>query len=738
MTRQKTFDSEEIEGMRGLTSLTEPGEEDRVGAVVDVAVIGARGDGKTQFIVHAIRTLRAYAPPLEGVEHQYNRDVLQVVMSAREPRPEATPPGVVPHYVFRIRPDSLLSQVGLPGRLTLYARVAGLWFYGLLSLLNASLVGVLLSWLRGGPDAASIGSAVGLFAVGVLVGAFLSRRQFMRRGDIEIVFWDVAGEHVYSASAADYYSFLSALVRQRRERASEARSYAFAPVLLCNPLSLGTRIEGSPYARLRQLMPLFASLNEPLPRAMVAINRWTVVKEVCTPDANRDDVVAVAARARIAHAELDDAELDGAGVGSAKPEGSELGGARADSAKPGSTRPESSELDSARPDSAQPPDGQAEQNRAESLNTSETQSPTSNGQTAGTDRASARNALPVVERDVVRKHCLDAEDGAGDGDDRDIHFSYLRYDAGIQCEFRERKWDRWDSLPGPIKTRWRAPTRANPDTLLEYIYEDGPGSFRGEVRRSFLNWLAGLAFHPASYGQARTRQPAHIVAPLMADPDMADPEQPTWPVAMKSPVARVSAEHNGHVAHGAEDTREPIGAEHDPAPSERPELVIVDQEPGDVQGDMWTPRPLSAEGLEEFARGTIAPVSPYGEPAPIRAGSLAEAVEQEGWQAEPNRPTDRSPGGADQSAETLPEVAAEPLPEVAGDVAPRAPNEPPSEPADGGQDFVRESTAPGIGPGDSGPHSEVDSADDAAQGKSRARRQGDTIPVSGGFGSSGT
>jgi hypothetical protein len=91
------FDREEVAGIRGLTALTGPGEGSGVGTVIDVAVIGARGDGKTQFIVHAIRTLRAYAPPLEGAELQYNRDAMQVVLNAREPRPDATAPGVVPH-----------------------------------------------------------------------------------------------------------------------------------------------------------------------------------------------------------------------------------------------------------------------------------------------------------------------------------------------------------------------------------------------------------------------------------------------------------------------------------------------------------------------------------------------------------------------------------------------------------------------------------------------------------------
>ena len=76
---------------------------------------------------------------------------------------------------------------------------------------------------------------------GTGLGLGISRRRFLAMGEIEIVFWDVAGEHVYSESAADYYTFLSALVRERHARKSPSRSYAFAPILMCNPLSLGIR-----------------------------------------------------------------------------------------------------------------------------------------------------------------------------------------------------------------------------------------------------------------------------------------------------------------------------------------------------------------------------------------------------------------------------------------------------------------------------------------------------------------
>jgi hypothetical protein len=111
--------------------------------------------------------------------------------------------------------------------------------------------------------------------------------------------WDVAGEHVYSESAAEYHAFLDALVRARRGRAeATGRAYAFAPILVCNPLALGEHADGSPYARLRELLPLFARLDPGASRALIAINRWAVVEAICADGAQRDERVAIAARAR--------------------------------------------------------------------------------------------------------------------------------------------------------------------------------------------------------------------------------------------------------------------------------------------------------------------------------------------------------------------------------------------------------------------------------------------------------
>jgi hypothetical protein len=647
VSRLSTFKVEEVGGIRGLTSLTEPDPDEPVGAIVDVAVIGARGDGKTQFIVHAIRTLRAYAPLLEDAEHQYNRDVLQVVMNAREPRPEATAPGVIPHYVFRIRPGSLLSQVGLLGRLALYARVAGLWPLLFLALLNAAALAGVLSWLRGGPGPLVGAAAVTLFALGTLIATAFARRRFVRRGDIEIVFWDVAGEHVYSDSAADYYSFLSALVRMRRQRASAARSYAFAPVLICNPVSLGARVEGSSYARLKQLMPLFASLNEPLPRAMVAINRWSVVQKVCAPDSDREEIVAVV------------------------------------------SRPRSAEDADEHPEPAQ-------------------------------DRTDApRAVLPAVKREVVRKHCLDAEDGL----ENDVHLSYLRYDAGIQCEFRQRPWD-WNSLERELAGRWRAPTGASPDSVLDYGYEDGPGSFTGEVRRAFLNWVAALAFHEASYGPDRTQD---------ADRDRDRDSQ-------AGPVRRSPAEMVPELA-----SQTPAGPAHrDIGPDARPDARLdarPDAQPAwtprpgwrDVEGQgdadlTWQAMPLSATGLEEFARGTIARADVVS--AAIDA-SLDRAEASAGQEDDDDQ---GKPAGKSlfRRESTAPGIGPENVKKRALTPAPGAGES--SDTSGPGPESDPES-----GPG-SGPEGETDAerTETDVRADDPSRRHTSTLRMPGGFGSGGT
>jgi len=287
LPRTSLFADEPVGELRGLATLTDP---DDVTAVIDLAVIGARGDGKTQFIVHAIRAMHAHAPALDGAEQLLNRDVLKLVLDPRATRPDATPPGVVPHFTFRMRTAGLFDRLSWLGALRLARRATGIAAALVLGVALIALGAV--TGLRLGAEVGVIVGATGLLVVGL--AALVSRRRIARTGDVEVAFWDVAGEQVYSAAAADYYHLLAHLVEARRRRAEElGRAYAFAPVLICNPIALGTADEGSPYERMRQLLPLFAALDRTAARAMIAINRWAVVDPICARGALRDEVVSV-------------------------------------------------------------------------------------------------------------------------------------------------------------------------------------------------------------------------------------------------------------------------------------------------------------------------------------------------------------------------------------------------------------------------------------------------------------
>lgn len=292
LPRTQLFADEPVGELRGLATLTDP---DDATAVIDLAVIGARGDGKTQFIVHAIRAMHAHAPALDGAEQVLNRDVLKLVLDPRATRPDATPPGVVPHFTFRMRSAGLFDRLSWLGAIRLAWRATGV--------ASALTIGAALIVL-GAAVGAKLGIGPGVItgASGLLVAgvaALVARRRMARAGDVEVAFWDVAGEQVYSAAAADYYGLLAHLVAARRRRAEElGRAYAFAPVLICNPIALGTSDEGSPYERMRQLLPLFAALDPAAAHAMIAINRWAVVDPICARGALRDEVVSVASSGR--------------------------------------------------------------------------------------------------------------------------------------------------------------------------------------------------------------------------------------------------------------------------------------------------------------------------------------------------------------------------------------------------------------------------------------------------------
>jgi hypothetical protein len=129
---------------------------------------------------------------------------------------------------------------------------------------------------------------------------------------------------------------------------------------------------------LRALLPMFASIDREGARALIAINRWSVVDPICTRGALRDEIVEVTTR----------------------------------------------------PHGEPPPPVQR------------------------------------VARELVRVHCLDAEDGR----DRQVAIRYLRYDTAIHST-----------------------VDADVDAgTISYAYDDGPGSFSGDAHRHFLDWVIGL------------------------------------------------------------------------------------------------------------------------------------------------------------------------------------------------------------------------------------------------------
>jgi hypothetical protein len=291
--RTPLFEREPVPELRGLRGLTDP--DAGVTAVIDLPILGARGDGKTQFIVHAIRTLRAHAPALTDEEQAANRAILRVVLDPRGPRSEATPPGVVPHYTFRVRAGALTARLGLGGAAALLVRATSALRWLALWAVVALAAGLVAAAVSRDlvPSLLVGGSVLALATVGVVLAA---RRALAGHGDLELVLWDVAGEQIYSAAAADYHALLTALAEARRRRAEAlGRGYALAPILICNPLALGTRPSASAFDRLRRLLPLYAGVEPSTQQAMIAVNRWTVACALTTAGADRDEVVTVQA-----------------------------------------------------------------------------------------------------------------------------------------------------------------------------------------------------------------------------------------------------------------------------------------------------------------------------------------------------------------------------------------------------------------------------------------------------------
>jgi hypothetical protein len=352
-----------------LAALSQPGPAAPVGAVVDLALYGDRGAGKTQLLYLWLRTLRARAPDLDGVEAEEQRALVTAALGgpATAPSDEAG----LRHAVVQVPASSLLAEIGALGRLACYGR-AGLW-RGLATGVAASLaLLVTLSLVRGSIDFVSVAAAAGLLIAAAISVFAAARARWLDLGEIEIALWDTSPP---GGEPASLYPIFEALVRERRRRGAPWRAHAFAPVLVVDPLSLGDEPELEHFGRLRSALPIFAALGGRRPRALVAVNRWSAVEAVCRPDSDRGAAVEV--------------RTDGAGA----------------------------------------------------------------------------NAPVRVSREVLRRLCLDAEDGR----EGDLMVHHLRYDAGAVRAERD--------LDGGE---------------LELTWAERAGDLAGESRRSAFRFIAAL------------------------------------------------------------------------------------------------------------------------------------------------------------------------------------------------------------------------------------------------------
>jgi hypothetical protein len=155
--------------------------------------------------------------------------------------------------------------------------------------------------------------ALAFVAAGAGFGWVAARSRWLDLAEIEIALWDPAhcpGHTTIRLHAvpapeeavpepdppgpAELHPVFSQLVHERRRRGAPWRRHAFAPILVVNPIDLGRDPELGDAGRLRRLLPVFAALGGAVPRAMVAISRWSAVESVCRPDSDRRATVQLA------------------------------------------------------------------------------------------------------------------------------------------------------------------------------------------------------------------------------------------------------------------------------------------------------------------------------------------------------------------------------------------------------------------------------------------------------------
>ncbi len=292
--RVQVFESDPVPGVSGLTSLSGPNSEERVRAVIDIPLIGPPRSGKSQFAATLLRTLKARAPELPTHEAHGNRVVMRSVMGA-SPAQGPRSDQVVPHYTFRVSVAALLEM--LPAT----ARVGALLGTHRVQLpIGSTLVCIALSICGGvflSPLLAAAFASASLLLISLLFvrSIKVATARAENDGEVELVLWDPPGDFYRAERAADTYDFLAHLARRRQEARLAWRGYSFLPALVINPIDFGTASRRSELMRMRGLLPMFAALDGEKPRALVAINRWTLVAGACPNGACKDDSITAVA-----------------------------------------------------------------------------------------------------------------------------------------------------------------------------------------------------------------------------------------------------------------------------------------------------------------------------------------------------------------------------------------------------------------------------------------------------------
>lgn len=291
----------------GLASATEPGTDEPVRAVIDLALIGEVGAGKTELAATIIRTLRARAPELEAAEAADNQRALRAVVGGAAIEAEPGEPRVA-HYTFRTPVASLVEM--LPAA----ARIAVLWRAGIArppvgpALVIAAAAAAAAIGLPGPFHVVAPLAAAAVIAL-LFASAFrVAGAHLADAGEVELVIWDPPGELLEDERAAEVYDLFARLTRRRRAVRPGWRGYAFVPALVLDPTRFAGDRERQGVGRLRGLLPMFAALGGRRPRAVVAINRWALIAAACPPGsakAARAAVCVESGGAEPAHLELD-------------------------------------------------------------------------------------------------------------------------------------------------------------------------------------------------------------------------------------------------------------------------------------------------------------------------------------------------------------------------------------------------------------------------------------------------